>query len=438
MFSPTRKTRSLSSKTALFKNKFFLYGLTALSSVAFMPTSSQAAGFYLQEQSVSGLGAAFAGQVASPRDSSIVYFNPAGMTYLDGTHVHVGVHVLAPDAELDDTGTTVPFGAAVGGDGGNPYGVTPLPNIHMSHEAIDDTLWLGFSVSAPFGLGNEYDDDFFGRFDSTETELTTYDIQPSFAVRVNDKLSLGGGLNIQYADAELKRIVNPFGTGEFVSVLDGDDFSFGFNLGLMYQHSEDTRFGVHYRSRVNHTLKGETSTETLGGMAFGTPNSARADLDLPDIAQFGVNHKLNDKVTLLASATWFGWDSFNEIRVINDAGSVVSLTPQDYQNTWAFAIGAEYELNDKWTLRAGYQFDETPTTDEFRTTLTPDGDRNWIAAGATYDINEKFSLDLAATYIDVGDETIDLTRTVGGGTSNISADSSGDVMIFAAGLNYKF
>jgi long-chain fatty acid transport protein len=138
----------------------------------------------------------------------------------------------------------------------------------------------------------------------------------------------------------------------------------------------------------------------------------------------------------LGSATWFGWSSFDEIRVVSDANTTITNTEQDYQDTIAIAIGAEYEHNDKWTFRAGYQFDETPTTDEFRTSRTPDGDRNWFTAGATYNINERMSFDVGAAYIDVGDETINLSRNAG--LSNIQADTDGYVGILSAGINYKF
>ena len=107
---------------------------------------------------------------------------------------------------------------------------------------------------------------------------------------------------------------------------------------------------------------------------------------------------------------------------------------QNYQTTWAFAVGGEYDVNEDWTVRAGYQFDETPTTDEYRTTRTPDGDRNWFSAGATYKLNEKLSFDGALTYIDVAEGDIDVTR----GVTNVIGTSDGSVGIVAVGLNYKF
>lgn len=386
---------------------------------------SNAAGFYIQEQSVSGLGNAFAGQVATPRDSSIVYFNPAGMTHLKGTHASMGVHFIAPDSDIKDTGSTVPFGA-VGGDGGNPYSITPVPNLSMSHEVLEDKMWLGFSVGAPFGLGNEYNDGWFGRYDSTETELHTVDFQPSIAWKINDKLSVGGGLNIQFASANLESIRPIAGPAEGLSRLNGEDTTVGYNFGLLYEPIDGTTLGAHYRSRINHELTGRITIENTANL------TASADLHLPDIFQIGINQRVNDKLSIQAGGTWFGWANFEDIAVVSALGT--SRTIQNYQNTWAFAVGAEYELNDKWQLRAGYQFDETPTVDEFRTTLTPDGDRNWFATGATYQYNEKISFDAAATYIDVGEETVNLTRN----GSNIVGDTDGRVIIVAFGLNYKF
>lgn len=395
--------------------------------------TAHAAGFYIQEQSVSGLGNAYAGQVAAPRDASIVYYNPAGMTKLSGSHIYAGTHILAPSANLKDTGSSAAFGGATGGKGGNPYSATPIPNLHISHEVVENTFWLGLAVSAPFGLSNEYNEGWFGRFDSTETALHTVDFQPSFAVRVNDKLSVGGGMNIQYADVDIKKVINQ-GAGERNSTLEGNTTTVGFNVGVLYEPIEGTTLGAHYRSGIHHHVDGRVIIDNNGTVTSSA--AANAELNLPEIVQLGVNHKVNDRLTLQAGATWFGWNSFEEIRVLNTAGGLIANTTQNYQTTWAFAIGGEYALNDEWTLRAGYQFDETPTTDEYRTTLTPDGDRHWISTGATYKYNDKIDIDLAATYVDIASEEIDIARN--GGLATVKADTGGHVAILSLGVNYKF
>jgi long-chain fatty acid transport protein len=415
-------------------------------------TSAQAAGFYIQEQSVRGLGYAFAGSVTALDDPSTAYFNPAGMTQLDGLRVQGAAHLLIPTSELTNTGSTTPGGGGpiAGGDGGNPYQPSPVPNFFATYQ-FSDSLWGGFGVTAPFGLANEYDSDWFGRYDSIETDLTVIDFSPALAFKVNDALSIGGGINIQYADAKLTSAAFGGGT-EGVSTLEGDSIDFGYNLGVRYQPREGTILGASYRSAVSHELDGRISARGTTNADFDV--SGRADLDLPDIATFGASQAINSKWRVMGQATWFGWNNFQDITAITDQnfsilgggitrapGDVVSSVVQNYQTTWAYALGVEYDYSDTWTLRGGVQFDETPTTDLYRTSRTPDGDRTWIAAGATHKLKDNLELDLAATYIFIEDEEINVTRnnSFSAAVANtVSADTEGSVGIIAIGLTYKF
>jgi long-chain fatty acid transport protein len=434
------------------KIRFLMTSALGVLSVAAFSSQAQAAGFYIQEQSVSGLGSAFSGSVTNLHDPSTVYFNPAGMTRLQGSQIQAGTHILVPNAEIENNGsTTVGGGAISGGDGGNPYSPTPVPNAHISHQ-INDRFWAGISMSAPFGLANKYDGDWFGRYDSIKTELTTIDIQPTVAFKVSDRFSVGGGINVQFADAELTSAASTNGVLEGESKLVGDDWSYGFTLGAQYHLGDTTTLGASYRSAISHTLQGRASV--IGAATADFNVEGKADLDLPDIATFGASHQMNDRVTLQGQATWFGWNNFEDITTITeedfsilggaitrDAGDVISRLTQNYQTTWAFAAGAEYEYSDSLTLRGGMQFDATPTTDEYRTSRTPDGDRTWLSAGATYDINETLVLDMAATYIWIDDGTIDINRNnsfSAATQTDVIANTDGSVGIFALGLTYKF
>lgn len=432
--------------------------LLSVSSVLFLFSSgtANAAGFYIQEQSVSGLGSAFSGSTTSINDPSTVYFNPAGMTKLQGTQAQAGVHLLVPTSELTDRGSTNPAalgGAISGGDGGNPYSPSPVPNGFATYQ-INDRTWAGVGVTAPFGLANEYDDDWFGRYDSIKTELTVIDIQPSLAFKVNDWLSVAGGLNIQHADAELTSAIHPVlgGGTEGTSTLEGDDWSYGYNVGLQAKPWDGGTIGVSYRSAISHELEGSISAVNTTSADFDVKGTA--DLDLPDIATFGISQDVNDKLRVQGQATWFGWNNFQDITAITDEsfsvvggtfnfapGDTVSSVAQNYQTTWAFAVGAEYDYSDDWTFRGGMQFDETPTTDLYRTSRTPDGDRTWLSGGATYNINDKWALDMAATYIFIEDGTIDVSRNNSLSTAvqtEVEAKTEGNVGIFALGLTYKF
>lgn len=415
--------------------KKLVYAFAALAMATSLSSHAEAAGFYIQEQSVSGLGASFAGSTAAPRDASIIYYNPAGMTYLDGTQGNIGIHVLAPFSDTDDTGTSnAGLGQPRGGDSDNPYGIEPVPNLFLSHQ-YNDVTWFGVGVTAPFGLKNDYDDDWFARYDSTSTELLTVNVQPSVAVKLTDNLSLGAGLDVQYVDAELKSAVFAGAGTEGTSTLSGDDISFGYNFGLMAELWDDTRLGVHYRSQVNHMLDGESVVEGTGTVRDGT-TQAKANLNLPEMVSLGVTHDLDDQWTLLGGLTWFGWSNYERITATADSGTQLLDQAQNYKNTWAVNIGAEYVYSSEWTFRGGLQYDETPTQDGFRSTRTPDGDRTWVSGSATYTMDDQWSWDFAATYIHVAEEDIDLRRNAGG--SVIDAESNGHVGIVALGLNYKF
>lgn len=406
-------------------------------------TSAHAAGFYIQEQSVSAGGAAYAGAASNINDASTIFFNPAGMTKLDAAQLNLGVQLLVPDGKLDNEGSNFPNlgGAAISGDNGdNPYSPTPVPSLYLSTPVTAiDGLSVGIGITAPFGLANKYDSDYFARFDSLKTDLLTTDIQPSVAYEINDRISIGAGLNFQRADAELTAAVTDV-TSEGVSKLKGNDWGYGYTLGAQIELLPTTTLGLNYRSSVHYDLDGRVEVEGLTGAGAGLNGitSAKVSLVTPDIASVGLSHDLTDKWTIMGQANWMGWNNFSDITAISDGGATLTSVEQDYQNVWAFAVGAEYTYSPEWTFRGGVQYDNTPTVDEFRTTRTPDGDRTWFSAGATYKINDRLSVDGLLTYIHIADEEIDVTRGAGAATSNIVADTEGQVGIVGIGLNYKF
>ncbi|MCG5524969.1 outer membrane protein transport protein [Ectothiorhodospira haloalkaliphila] len=435
-------------------------GALALSGATLWHSPVKAAGFYIQEQSVSGLGRAFAGEAAVARDSSTIFFNPAGMVFLPGTEVQAAVHLLVPKASVSDKGSTasselnplvydgVEF---MGGSGGNPYDPTPVPNFFISHQH-DDRTWFGFGLTAPFGLANHYDDDFFARYDSTETDLKVLNLQPSMAYRLTDRLAIGGGIDIQYADATLKNAIpdplNPGGPtletdGE--QRLDADSWDYGFNLGLMWQATDTTRVGLHYRQGIKHTLDGKARVRNPQGLVpqigEGFEEDGSADLHLPDMVALGLRQELNDRWTLMAQYKWFKWSNFDEIRVRFDPDSGLgdNSVEQNYKDSWALSVGAEYQLDDRWTLRGGLQYDRTPTQDGYRTTRTPDGDRTWYSFGASYEQGPNWGFDVAYTYIDISRESLELTRGQDVGAAiNLTGTTEGHVHILAAAVRYRF
>ena len=412
---------------------------------------AEAGGFYIQEQSTTEAGRAYSGNAVAADTPATIFFNPAGMTYLEGIQVEANAQALFVNARQSDTGTTrsvpgLPVTLPVtGSDGGNPF-AQPLvvPSLYASAQ-VSDRLWLGLAVNSPFGVVVDYDEEFFGRYDSVTSDLFTLDVAPSIAFKLSDRVSVGGGIDIQYIDVELANAVpnlDPAAPDGALSIT-GDDISVGWNAGVMLDLSP-VRIGAHYRSAIDHDLDGEFDLSGLTGPLAGNnvTTSARAPLSTPDIATVSVLFGTDTPWRVYGTWRWYNWSNFEEIRVEPD-GLPAQVSEQEYEDTYSVAIGGEYDVNERLTLRAGTMFDESPITDEFRSTRVPDGDRTWLSAGASYDLSDRFTASIAYAHVFVKSEPIDRTDTFFAGTpaavdARIRSASSGDADVLALSIGARF
>ncbi|WP_336974625.1 OmpP1/FadL family transporter [Sphingobium aromaticiconvertens] len=418
---------------------------------AALPMPALAGGFYLQEQSPKETGRALSGGAAAADDPSTIYFNPAAMTQLPGIQTSVGGIALMASAKQVNRGSTrtipgVPTPVAInGGSGGNAFEkVIPIPSFYATGQ-VSDRLWVGIGVNAPFGLKLEYDDGYFGRYDSTYTDLKTYNIQPSAAYKLSDSLSIGGGVDVQYIKVTLINAlpnVSPLLADGMVKVK-GDDWSVGWNAGVFYT-TGDTNFGLHYRSRMKHGLKGSYAVSgLLGPLAGGNATlDASAPLELPDIVTASMTHKLTPSLRAMITARWYNWSVFRNI-TIQPVGAATSVKELHYRDTFSVGVGGEYDLNETLTLRAGTMFDRTPTNPQFLTTRVPDGDRAWLTAGATYNISPAFALNLSYAHTFVEKANIIRPDVYYGGTpaaitATTRATTIGNADQVAASLTARF
>ncbi|MCB4811956.1 outer membrane protein transport protein [Methylovorus menthalis] len=376
--------------------------LSVLAISIILPSTAHGAGFSLIEQSVSAMGNAYAGAAASAEDASTVYFNPAGMVYLPQSQLVVGAHAIRPSGHFNNEGSVSALGRPGTDEGGNIGDWAVVPNFYYSHVVTPD-IRLGISVNAPFGLKTEYDKGWIGRFQAVKSELKTYNINPAIAFRVSDRLSLGLGVSVMYADAELTRAVNLV-TSESTANISGDDWGYGFNLGAIYQLASDTRIGLAYRSRVVQHLEG---TVKFGQALAANNGKISANLDLPESFSLSAIHHLNAQWELLGDISWTRWSQFNELRILNSNGTVLSLTPENWQNTMRYSLGVSYRYNPQWKLRAGVAYDEEAMSERDRTTRIPGNDRLWLTLGAGWDISDRDRLDVGYAHLFLRDAHID-------------------------------
>lgn len=377
-----------------------------------------AAGFALIEQNASGLGNAYAGQAASAQDASTIFFNPAGMTLLPEKQLVVAGHLISPNADFK--GTVSP--AIGGGDGGDAGSLAFVPNGYFAYRLTPE-VHLGVGMFAPFGLKTEYDTTWVGRIHAIESELKTININPAIAWKASESVSFGAGLSIQYIEATLSNAAGAV-LPPPIGVIKGDDYGWGFNLGVLWKLSNASRVGLAYRSEIEHTLEGDLRVN--GAVAA---NPVFADVTLPDSLSLSLFHKLDDQWDILADVSWTGWSDFKVLNIVNSAGtSVVPPTTENWDDSFRISIGANYRLNSKLTLRGGVAFDETPVSDQYRTARIPDQDRTWLAFGAQYHLSPSSKLDVGYAHLFVKDARINELR--GGLTLSGDYNASVDILSF--------
>jgi len=241
----------------------------------FFACNAMGSGFAIIEQSASCAGYAYAGAAAVAHDASTIYFNPAGMSLLSGNELQVGAHYIIPKAEFKNRGSTTVLGTPLSGDGSDGGETALVPNLYFLY-SISERWKAGIGITAPYGLTTEYDNGWVGRYHALKSNLTTLDINPSVAYKINDQWSLGLGVSFQRAEAELTNAVD-WGTALVVRGLappsasqgldgtakvEGDDWRAGANVGLIFAPLAGTRLGLQYRSKIDHTLEGDATFNT--------------------------------------------------------------------------------------------------------------------------------------------------------------------------------
>lgn len=406
-----------------------------------------AGSFYLQEQSVRGAGRAFSGEAAD-RGVGSLWWNPASIAR-SGRELSVGLHAIKIDSEVRNTGSYVTYPGGVDVPVVNPRNteVDPIesglvPNFAFA-TPIGDRLALGVSVAAPYNFTTKYEQGSFARYDALTSELRSGDASLTLAYQVNDWLDVGAGLNAQYVKAKLTSAmpsVSPL-LPDGSSSLEGDGWDFGWNVGAQV-HKGPWDFGLSYRSKIEHELDGDIAIALTGPLAPNSvTTSGTASFNTPWFASASVRYAVNDRLTLNAQVNRIGWSEFQAITVeYPNGGDVIH---QNYKDVTTGAIGLDYALSDKTTLRAGVGYDPTPTRDSLRTARIPDADRWLFSVGGSTEVTPGVTFDAGLTYIAFSDSTIRDDRAFYAGTpaavtSHLRGEAEGSALVASIGARWAF
>lgn len=419
---------------------------------------AQASGFQIKENSTKALGRAFAGSGAASGDASVVSNNPAAMSTFKQSVVQADVAVIDLTADFTGSGRTA-FGTPIsGGNGGDPGDATPVPSMAAIFPVGDTGMTLGAQVSAPFGLKTEYERDWVGRYNAVESDVKTVDLTLSASFDFGSEVSFGAGLIYQRAEATLSNAID-FGTllaaqgvpgfapqsaDGFASVK-GDDTGIGWIIGMHIHPNERTAIGYTHRSEIDHDLEGDADFTVPANaatiLAFAAPGqfidtTAIAPLTTPAVDTISVSYGVTDNFTLLADFSRTQWSSMKNVTINFNSNQADSVEDFAWKDTTFWSVGAEWDLNDSFALRAGYAEDQSPTKIETRTPRLPDADRQWASIGLTWKVSDAFEVDAAYTRIFVDDP--ELRDIHSSSQSTLTGTYDADVNIFGVSAQYKF
>lgn len=405
-----------------------------------------ASGFALNEQDVAGMGTGFAGRSSSAENASTVYGNPAGMARLDGQQVTGGVAAIDASTNIKDVS-----GRSSGSNKGDMVPFTAVPFGFYTNK-LNEQWAVGFGVYAPFGLVTDYESGFQGKAFGSKSEVKVITFQPTVSYAFNDRVSIGFGPTINRIAGTLESDINlPIaGTGSNNVKIKGDDTALGFNAGLLVQATDTTRVGLTYHSKVKYKLEGHTEVTKGANVPASLLNNGRYDaslkIDTPESWDLSVTQDLSDAWKLYAGATWTRWSRLKDITVKNQgvtgangflAPSVIGTItePQNWHDTWAYALGTSYRVTKQVVLRTGLTFDQSPTNNTDRSPRIPTGDRTIFSLGLGYDVMPNMTVDLAYSYLK--EEPVKVARANALGQSyNAKYENSANG--FGLGVTYKF
>ena len=438
-----------------------------------LPVCAQAGSFQLPTDNAAGWARANAGGSLFANDPTAVYNNPAAMAYFDAPVLQITATGIRPSSKFQGQFTDV-TGQPVSGNNPNGFGkFIPFPNIAFA-APINDRLTIGGSITVPFGLVSEYNPTWQGRYFGTKTSLQSIAVSLSAGFKVNDQFAIGVGVVGQRTKAQLNTVLDTTGTATALygavgaaspyGPPQGADEQLNVNLkktavgyffGFEYKPTMADSIGLSYHSRIGQNLGGDYAIyggplgkALIVGGPLLAPNAglpmlnpaggpAHATLDTPAFASLDWVHQFNDRLTLAGSMKWTQWSNFKNLTLTSNGQTLVSL-PEAYKNSWVYAVGGDFKLDDQWTLRAGIGYDQTPTNIISRDPRIPDGSRRIVGFGFGYAATTHLTFDMAYQHQFVGKTPVRLTNSLGLGAGSMvgNFDDHGDVVSVTG--TYKF
>jgi long-chain fatty acid transport protein len=435
---------------------------------------ADASSFQLKENSVKAQGRAMAGAASAPGDASVVANNPAVMSTFDQAAFQADLSAIDLSFKFKGDGQAAagsplaqPLTGGNGGEAGD-LNLVPAMSFVQPLSGRFEYVTLGAMVGAPFGLKTDYDADWKGRYYALKSDLKIIDLTLAASFDLSDRFSLGIGAIYEHADVTLSNAID-FGTGVCANPqtqalcfmpnpvtgpygpqkndgsvsVEGTDNSFGWIVGANWRPIDSLSLGYAHRSEVDHDVRGSADFTVPGSVSFVTSGGAYVDtgagakLVLPSTDTFSATWMVNDRLSLMGEYAVTDWHSMKEIRITFDnPAQADSAEDYDWSDSEFYSVGAEYKLNDKFTLRGGIAKDDSPVSLPHRTPRLPDQDRTWYSVGATWSATPSLEINASYTFLQVDDDPeVGIASSSG---SYLSGKYDANIGIFGIGAQYRF
>ncbi|MCQ0110650.1 long-chain fatty acid transport protein [Zhouia amylolytica] len=377
--------------------------------------------------------------VAVLNSAETVFFNPAGMAFLNNRFsASVGANFIFSNISFQNT----EFGWSSEAD--NPVS-TPF-NAYVAYQ-VNDWLSVGLGAYTPYGSSVEYPENWEGSHLIQKIELASIFIQPTVAIKLHDKMSIGGGPifvtgNVNF-NRNLDRSLSDLeGNRSNVTIDKSGINAWGYSLGMLFRPTEKWNIGVNYRSEIEMDAEnGSADFQNVpsglqGQFADGTFN---ASLPLPAELTVGTSYQINDKWLVAFDFNRVYWDSYDSLN-LSFSNGLQSTNPRNYKNSSTYRFGVQYVANDQFTLRGGYYFDESPVQEGYFAPETPRNDSDNFTGGLTFNVNSRFAIDASFLYIhfEEVDASYDYHPESNGQTSSFGGTYKNNAFIPGLSVSYKF
>lgn len=376
---------------------------------------AQAGGLMLYEIGSDNTGLVNAGAAARAQGPSTIASNPAGLSYLPGTQVSAGAQVLFGDVSFArDSATT-----STGGNGGNALSLTPSPSFFISQQ-LDEQWSLGFGSYGDFGLAENYDNDWTGRYYVQNSTIGGLSLVPSLAYRFNDEWSFGLGLKAMYGMLQSQTAIDrsPLSSVDGQFKYEDSTWGYGANLGVIYAPQPGTRIGLAYTSKVDLDFEDRLNVKGDGFLLNRLDGlNTKIAMQVPQTATLSLYQQLDRRWALLATVNWQDWSRFGEISVAVEPerfGAQSSTADAQFKDTYQLALGAQYQATQQLLWNVGVAYDSSPVADADRTLLMPLGAAWRLGTGATYSLDKDTDLNLSWSLAWLGDLDVEQSKPLSG------------------------